>query len=1006
LKVSSEKVGAVCIIGGGIGGMQAALDLANADIKVFLVESKPSIGGVMAQLDKTFPTNDCAMCTEAPRLVEVARHPNITLMTFSEVEKVTGQAGDFSISVRRKVSFVDPKKCTGCGICAQHCPAGAIDEYNERLARRRAIYLSFPQAIPRLFTLDQELCIGCGMCKNVCGPGAVDYQLAERTETIRVGAIVMAPGFELFDAANAQEFGYGRYPNVISSLEYERIMSASGPLRGHVMRPLDGKEPKRIAFIQCVGSRDTENEHCSSVCCMYATKHSLMTREHIHDAECTVFYIDLRAFSKGFEAYYERAKQAGVEYIRCRPSSLKDVPGTGDLIVGYNLGGKPEQRIFDLVVLSCGLCPNSRVKELAGKVGVELDERGFCKWSPFSPTESSKPGVFVCGPFTEPKDIPETVMQASGAAGKAGTLLAEKRGQFVTEVSFPPERNVAGQEPRIGVFVCHCGTNIAGFLDVKAVVEYAKTLPNVVYAGNFLYTCSTDTQETIKHLIKEYDLNRVIVSACTPRTHEPLFQNTLKEGGLNPYLFEMANIRDQCSWVHMNEPGLGTAKAKDLVRIAVAKSRMLEPLSAGSKKISRNALVIGGGMAGITAALGLGDQGFTTYLVEKADRLGGKLLEIPTLLDGTKTIAPLHEAIQKAVTHPKIKVFLNSHLKEVKGSLGNFLTTIEGNGQTTTFDHATIIVATGAQEWKPDQFMYGSNPAVLTQLEATGKLGTGQFDGKTVAMIQCVGSRNDKHPYCSRICCQNAIKNALHLKERSSDTQVVVFYREMRAYGKRESYYQEARKKGVIFIRFADDNYPKVKAKEGGGLVIEARDEFIGMDVGVEADYLFLSCAVEAPPENVELGKMLKVALNQDKFFLEAHMKLRPIDFATDGIFVAGLAHYPKTVDESIAQAQGAMARASTILAKEALPLSPIVSRVIDANCDGCAYCVDPCPFKAITLFEYMYQGAVKKSVQVDETLCKGCGTCQATCPKGGCVVSGFRLEQLKAMVEAALEAG
>jgi len=1003
--VSNEKVGAVCIIGGGIGGMQAALDLANADIKVFLVESKPSIGGVMAQLDKTFPTNDCAMCTEAPRLVEVARHPNITLMTFSEIEEVTGSAGDFSVKVRRKVGYVDPSRCTGCGICAQHCPAGAIDEYNERLARKKAIYLSFPQSIPRVFTLDKELCIGCGMCKNVCGPAAIDYQLEDRVETVRVGAIIMAPGFELFDAANAAEFGYGRYPNVVTSIEYERIMSASGPFRGHVMRPLDGKEPKRIAFIQCVGSRDTENAHCSSVCCMYATKHSLMTREHIHDAECTVFYIDLRAFSKGFEAYYERAKQAGVEYIRCRPSSLKDVPGTGDIVVDYNITGKPEQRVFDLVVLSCGLCPNAKIRELASKVGVDLDERGFAKWAAFTPTESSRPGVFMCGPFAEPKDIPETVMQASAAAGRVGALLADKRGQFVTEAVFPPEKDVRGQEPRIGVFVCHCGTNIAGFLDVKAVVEYARTLPNVVYAGNYLYTCSTDTQETMKALIKEHDLNRVIVSACTPRTHEPLFQNTLKEGGLNPYLFEMANIRDQCSWVHMNEPEMGTQKARDLVRIAVAKARMLEALSSGSKAISRNALVIGGGLAGITAALGLGDQGFQTYLVERSDRLGGKLLKIPELLDGTTTGGQLEELVARVTSHPKVKVFMNAQLTEVKGALGTFLSTIRVNGRTETVDHATIIVATGAQEWSPDQFLHGSNPAVMTQLEATGRVDSGQFDGKDVVMIQCVGSRNEQRPYCSRICCQVAVKNALRLKKRNPNTNVYVLYRELRAYGLREKYYRLAREKGVIFIRFPDAAYPKVTAKEGGGLTIEARDEFLGMDVSIDADFLFLSSAIEAEPGNTELGKLLKVALNQDKFFLEAHMKLRPIDFATDGIFVAGLAHYPKTADESIAQAQGAVARASTILSKEALPLSPVVSRIVDQNCDGCAYCVDPCPYKAVALMEYVWQGAVKKTVEVDETVCKGCGTCQATCPKGGCVVSGFKLEQLRSMLEAALEA-
>ncbi|MBM4354692.1 MAG: CoB--CoM heterodisulfide reductase iron-sulfur subunit A family protein [Deltaproteobacteria bacterium] len=987
--------------------MQAALDLANADFRVYLVESKPSIGGVMAQLDKTFPTNDCAMCTEAPRLVEVARHPNIRLLAFSEVEKVEGQAGRYSITVRRKCSFVDPDKCTGCGICAQHCPAGAIDAYNEKLASRRAVYLSFPQAIPRVFTLDQSVCVGCGLCKNVCGPKAIDYQLADKTETIEVGAVILAPGFELFDANNAGEIGYGRYPNVVSSLEYERIMSASGPFRGHVMRPSDGKEPKRIAFVQCVGSRDTQNNHCSSVCCMYATKHSLMTREHIHDAECSVFYIDMRAFSKGFEAYYERAKQAGVQYIRCRPSSFKDVPGTGDIQVRYNLSGKTEEKVFDLVVLSCGLSPNARVRELAGKFDVKLDDRGFCEWDLFTPVQSSREGVFICGPFAEPKDIPETVMQASAAAGEAAALLSEKRGELVTTKEFPPERDVRGEEARIGVFVCHCGTNIGGVVDVKGVAEYAATLPNVVYAGNFLYSCSTDTQEIIKQLIKEHNLNRVIVSACTPRTHEPLFQNTLREGGLNPFLFEMANIRDQCSWVHMNEPQLATKKSRDLVRMAVAKARLIEPLSAGSKAIFRDALVIGGGVAGLTAALGLADQGFVTHLVEKSDRLGGKLRRIGHLLDGTPTAPRLAELEARVLRHGRIKLYLNAEVKEVKGALGSFVSTVKtADGQAHTVEHAAIIVATGAEEWTPDSFLYGQNPAVMTQLEAGEQIGSGRFDNKTVVMIQCVGSRDEKHPYCSRICCQSAVKHALELKKRNPETQIYVLYRELRAYGHRERYYKQAREAGVMFLRFPDDRYPTVAAGANGGLRIETRDDFLGMDVAIDADFVFLSAAVEAPAQNSGLGQMMKIALNEHKFFLEAHMKLRPIDFATDGVFLAGLAHYPKTVDETISQAMGAVARASTILSKEALPLSPIVSRILDVNCDGCAYCVDPCPYKAITLVEYMYQGAVKKTVQVDETVCKGCGTCMATCPKGGCVVSGFKTDQLQAMLQAALEPG
>jgi heterodisulfide reductase subunit A len=1004
--VSAEnRVGSVLVVGGGIGGMQAALDLAESSFKVYLLERGPSIGGVMAMLDKTFPTNDCAMCTMAPRLVEVARHNNIELLTNTEIEQVSGEAGNFDVTVRRKTRYVDETTCTGCGICMEHCPIETRDAFNQGLSSRPAAYLLFPQAIPRIFTIDRELCLGCGLCKNLCGPGAIDYRLGDDLRELEVGAIVAAPGFELFDPRLDGEFGYGRYPNVVTSLEFERILSASGPYHGTVLRPSDGQMPKRVAFIQCVGSREEKRPWCSSVCCMYATKHSLIAMEHAPGLECTVFYIDLRAFGKGFDAYYNRAKEAGVRYIRCRPSSIKEVPGTSDLKLKYHANGEgPINEQFDMVVLSCGLWPSAPGADLAAKLGIRLDDMGFYRSGRFTPIETEKPGVFVCGPFTDPKDIPETVMQASGSAAKAMGLLAAERGKMVTAMEYPPEIDVSDQEARIGVFVCHCGTNIGGVVDVPAVVEYARTLPNVVYAEENLYTCSTDTQEKIKQVITEENLTRVVVASCTPRTHEPLFRNTVREGGLNPYLFEMANIRDQCSWVHMSLHAEATVKSKDLLRMAVAKAALLEPLKNRHMKINQDALVVGGGVAGMTAALDLADQGFTVHLVEKEPQLGGNLRKIRYIAGHGDPAQELNAIIDRVGESAKIRLHLGAKVQTIDGSMGKFKTTvIEADGAVSEFDHGGVVVATGGEEYRPQEYMYGESDRVLTQLELEERMENGGLNGtKKFVMIQCVGSRDDERPYCSRVCCTAAITNALRIKESDPEAEVAILYRDIRTYGTREELYTEAREKGVLFVRFEDEEKPEIR-QNGAGLKVTVNDALLRVPLEIDADLLVLSAGIVPPEGNKEFAQFLKVPLNQDGFFLEAHMKLRPVDFATEGVYVCGIAHAPKSVDESIMQASAAAARATTLLSKESVELEATISRVIDKNCDGCAYCVEPCPYQAITLLEFMKDGQIKKTVESDPALCKGCGVCMATCPKDGILVDHFRLDQIAAMVDAAL---
>ncbi len=912
--------------------------------------------------------------------------------------------------------------CVTCGACEVVCPTGAIDlakitrnkprpilsEYNASLVGRGSIYIPFPQAIPKVPVIDRDTCMhflkdACKSCENFCGPKAINYEQQDEVVDIEAGAVILASGYEIIDPELKTELGYGRYPNVISSLQFERLLSASGPYMGKVLRPSDRQMPKKIAFIQCVGSREIEHNYCSSVCCMYATKEAVIMREHEPDTECTIFYIDLRAFGKGFEAYYNRAKELGVKYIRCRPSTIKEAPATRNLVLRYQKeDGQIVNEEFELVVLSVGLRPTPEGTELARRLGIDLNEHGFVSTGEFSPTESSKEGIYVAGLISGPKDIPESVMEASAAAAKVMGFLAGERGTLITEKTYPPERDVRGQPPRIGVFVCHCGRNIGGVVNVPEVVKYARTLPDVTYVEDNLYTCSTDTQKAIKDKIHEHGLNRVIVASCTPRTHEPLFQDTLREAGLNPYLFEMANIRDQCSWVHMHEPAAATEKAKDLVRMAVAKARLLEPLYPQFVSVIPRALVIGGGAAGMTAALDLAEQGFETYLLEKSPVLGGNLRRLKFLINGVHPQEWLDSLSEKVNGHPRIKVYTNANLTDFQGSVGNFRTAFIIDGEIHTVEHGVVIVATGAQEYKPQEYMYGNDPRVMTQLELEERLASSDFKANSVVIIQCVGTCGKPSGYCSRVCCSQAVKNALKIKEGNQKTNVFILSRDVRTYGFYEADYRRARESRVRFVRFEEGHVPEVKPLNGH-LAVSVLDSLLKMNLNIHCDAVVLSVGIVPSDGNSDLAKKLKVPLTQDGFFLEAHMKLRPVDFASDGIYLCGLAHSPKSLTESIVQASAAAARASTVLSRRQIELDPRISQVVDENCDGCAYCVEPCPYDAITLVEYMKDGVVKKTVESDPAKCRGCGVCQATCPKKGIFIRNFKLEQISAMVEAAL---
>jgi len=1004
-----EKVGAVLVVGGGIGGIQASLDLAEMGYFVHLVDSSPVIGGVMAQLDKTFPTNDCSMCILSPKLVECGRHLNINLITNAEVKGVEGEAGNFLVTIARKPRYIDVEKCTGCAECAKHCPIRAIDQFNQGLSRRSVIYGPFPQAVPRAFVIDKDKCIGCGLCEKVCLAGAVKYTDEEQIDSLNVGAVILCPGYELCDMGAFYKYGYTRYPNVVTSLEFERMLSASGPFKGHLLRPSDREIPERIAFIQCVGSRDNKHPYCSSVCCTYAVKESIVAKEHAPiDLKETIFFMDMRTYGKDFDKYYNRAKEEyGIRFVRTKVFEVEEKDGTGNLTIKYlTENNKLMSEEFELVVLSSGFQPSPKVIELGKRLGIQLNKYGFCNVVPFSGVETSKPGIFVAGAFSEPKDIPETVMQASGAAGSTSALLAPARNTLTRKKEYPPEKDVSGEEPRIGVFVCHCGINIGGVVNVPEVTEYAGTLPNVVYAENNLYTCSQDTQERIKTMIGEQNLNRVIVASCSPRTHEPLFQETIREAGLNKYLFEMTNIRDQCSWVHMHEPERATEKAKDLVRMAVAKARLIEPLKQLSLDINHAALVIGGGISGMVSALTLADQGFEVHLVERNSELGGIARRIQYTLGGEDVQAYLADLIKKVQSHRLIKVYTNAYIVDAFGYIGNFTTELMRyrGPYVEKIEHGVVIIATGGQEYKPNgEYLYGRDPRVLTFLELEDEIAKGNpqiTNCDSLVMIQCVGSRNGQRPYCSRVCCSQAIKNALKLKETKPEMNIYVLCRDMRTYGFKEVYYEEARRRGVTFVRYDLDEKPEVKVVREGDLLllkVGVYDPILDEQLFINADILALGVATIPSAEIRELSQFYKVPLNEDGFFVEAHVKLRPVDFATEGVFMCGLAHGPKFIEESISQAKAAASRASTILAKDTVLAEGIVASVNENICSGCGICEVLCPYNAIAV------DREEKVAKVNEALCKGCGTCCSACPSGAAQQRGFRRDQVSSMIGAAL---
>ena len=1001
----------VLVLGAGIAGIQASLDLAEMGITVHLVEDTPTIGGRMPQLDKTFPTNDCSMCILSPKMSECIRHPLIKLHIMSSLEGISGEPGDLKCRVIERAKYVDPSKCVSCGLCEEKCPVKLDDVFDVSLRKTKAISRYFLQSIPSEYTIKREHCLYltkgvCRLCEKVCPTGAIDYEDKDREIELNVGAVILATGIDPFDPISIGQYHYHSSVNVVTALEFERMLSASGPLGGHVVRASDGREPSTLAFIQCVGSRDSgiNRNYCSSACCMFAIKQSIIAREHMKELKASIFYMDIRAFGKDFDKYYDKAENKyGVRFTRARVADIIELTD-GSLELKYTFeNGSIQREAFDMVVLSTGLQPRPETRGLAESLDLKLNDYGFFRSKTFLPLETSRPGVFVCGAANGPKDIPESVVSASGAVAEAAKYLELDRQDPATQEDAPPEQQVTGERPRVGVFVCHCGINIAGVVDVKDVAAMAEGLQNVEHSEDVVYACSTDCLEVIKQRIEEHGLNRVVVAACTPRTHEPLFRETINEAGLNPYLFEMANIRDQCSWAHMEEPELATSKSKDLVEMAVAKSRGLHPLERLPISIDPEALVIGGGLSGMTAALDLADAGHQVYLVEKEDELGGNMRDILFNFDGSDPQEFLGKTIERVQSHKGIRVLTGANIREVNGYVGNFSTLVEdGESRTETLTHGAVIVATGGIEHRTSEYLYGETTRVVTQTEFERMLKDETFPAgrlRNVVMVQCVGSREGERMYCSRVCCSKAVKNALELRKRRAGANIYMACRDIRTYGFSEEYYTELRDGGALVFRYKPDRKPEVELMSPGDPDSRVRvsmiDPVLEKEVVIDADLLVLATAIDAPEDNSVLAKMLKVPLNSDGMFLEAHVKLRPVDFATEGIFVCGLAHSPKDMNESLAQSMAAAARALTFLQKKTILADGTIAEVRKDRCSGCAYCEAVCAYSAIEI------DPEEKVAVVNDALCKGCGACVASCRCGALDLRGFSNRQIHAVIGA-----
>lgn len=925
-----------------------------------------------------------------------------------------GEAGDFKVTVTKKPRYIIEDKCTGCTTCVEYCPAQYPDPYNQEISKNKAVHIYFAQAIP-LITYIDESCLylkekKCRICEAVCQNKAINLNQTPEKKELRVGAIVLSTGMEPFDPSVKREYHYGDFVNIVTSMDYERLLSSTGPYQGEILRASDKRHPHKIAWVQCVGSRRVtqgDNSYCSAVCCTYTQKQVILTKEHYPNADCTVFHNDIRSYGKDFERYFDRAANLpDVRFIRSYVSIVREDPTTKNVVIRYatNDEGVKEEE-FDLVVLSVGLNPPTDAKDLASKFGLRLNDHGFCQTSAVNPMATDRKGIFVTGAFQGPLDIPESVFSASGAGSQVGELLNYRRGDLSQERTYPPERDVSQEEPKIGVFVCHCGANIGRIVNVPEVVEYTKTLPNVVHAQEQLFSCATNSAKQITDVTRELGLNRVIVAACSPRTLEPLFRDTVREAGINQYYFEMANIREHNSWVHSKEKDEATQKAKDIIRMSVARARRLAPLQEFDLTVNKAALVLGGGVAGMNCALSIANQGHEVHLVEKASELGGMARKIHSTLYGLDIQEYVRDLIAKVYKHPLIRVYHEATIDEATGYVGNFVTSVRSDKGLTQIKHGAAIIAIGADLYKPTEYLYGEDERVVTQLELEERIAEKDetiSGAASLVMIQCVGCRNTERNYCSRVCCSVSVKHALNLKQLNPDMDIYILFRDMRTYGFNEDFYREASNKDIKFIRYEPTEKPEVEPGEAEDgrpvLKVTVTDYVLGKKLILDADIISLAAAVVPSASTNEVAGLFKVTLNPDGFFKEAHVKLRPVDFATDGVYVCGTAHYPKFLPETINQSFGAAGRALTLLSRDVVVASGAVCDVDESKCVSCGACITACTYGAIDF----YETAMGRKARVNPVLCKGDGVCNAKCPTNAIQLKHFTDDEILSEIDVA----
>jgi heterodisulfide reductase subunit A len=1022
-----SKPSAAMVVGGGIGGMRAALDLADAGLKVYLIEQTPCLGGRVAQLGFMFPQHDCVLCrgtpdhgygctrpSISPSYITNNQHPNIEIMTNTRVLDVEGQAGEFTVALRQEPRYVNPVKCINCDYCAQVCPISLPNEYQLGMTKRKAAYKVATRAAPDAYVIDRgPYCDDCHKCVEICPTQAIDLDEKPRLNSIEVGAIILALGFKIYDPTEMEEFGYGRYANVMDAMQYERIASRSGPTEGMITRPSDGKKPVSLAWLQCIGSRDQENNYCSSICCMYGTKEAMLAKQRLgEETTCSVFIMDERAFNKEYSAYFDKARiEHGIQYQRCRVSAIQEDPATRDLIIHFaDPGGKLQTQRFEMVVLAVGLQPPDSALHFTKMLDLELNDYGFCRTDKFTPLSTSHSGVFVCGAFSSPKEISETIIDASGAAAEVMRLLNDRLNTypysqempFLSRRDLPLERDVSTEPVRAGVFACTCGNSIGETLNIPELIQQAAQLPDVVFADILDLACFPEAAQYIQNTIIEKGLNRIVIAACSNRTHESLFQRVVRMAGLNPYLLELVNLRDQCSYVHTKQPRLAQRKSLELIRVALGRVTSAKSIRKDEYICTPSALIIGGGLSGMTAALAIADSGYEVILVERSKELGGNLQNLYYLAEGNNPRRLGRDLINRVRAHQHITTYIRTEVIRHGGHVGHFFADLqtthpEGTKDTFHIEYGVTIVATGGRETQEHPLL--AHPNIITQRELEEKVIHNPQEIaslKNLVMIQCAHTENQKD-YCSRVCCTNALKNAIRLKLFNPNCQVTILYKNIVTYGFREDFYTEARRLGVNFIRYTDENPPDVFPM-GNSMLVSVRDLSLNCMLTLPADLVTLSTQIAPSEGTAELADILHVPLSTEGFFEEAQLKLRPMDFMRQGIFLAGMAHYPKFIEESIAHALAAAARSLTLLSQGTLFLGGIVAEVDPNKCVGCLTCTRICPFSIPQVIQQTGRtgvGSLGGAAYIDPTQCQGCGTCTGECPANAIQLSNYTDQQM-----------